>query len=121
MPDPSHTKAALVFWAADSLNNYEFMISGNGYYSVRKLIEGNWSTPIDWFGSNALKTGIGNLNLLRVLTSGDKVSCYINGVQVVRNLALAPLGKHFGLAAGSPKAAVAKIEFSDLKVVQPTS
>lgn len=121
MPDAASTQAGLIFSATGHWNLYELTIAGNGNYSVQKLIDKNWSMVVDWTKDNAIKTGVGQLNLLRVVISGEKTSCYMNGVEVVSNLALAPPGKHFGLDGQSPKAAIAKIEFSDLKVVQPTS
>ena len=61
----------------DSRNGYYFLISGDGFISIRR-VERNLSSPIvDWTPHNAVRQGE-RANQLRALCSGDQLTFYVN-------------------------------------------
>ena len=60
-------------------NGYGFYITADGYYSLWKYTSGSPSSLIPSTSSSAINTGLGNWNILKVVTLGSKISVYVNG------------------------------------------
>ncbi len=62
---------------SDSRNGYYFLISGDGFVSIRR-VERNLSSPIvDWTPNNAVRQGE-RTNQLRAICAGDYLAFYVN-------------------------------------------
>ena len=90
--------AACRFSNTDNL--YSFEISGDGYYSLSKKVEGTWETLVDWTTSSALKTGIGEINKIHVVCSDSKLELYANDQLLISSMDTTLTGSGFALQTG---------------------
>ncbi len=63
-------------------NYYLFLISGDGYYRVTRVIAGKVKVISDWINSALIQQGLNTVNHLRVVAQGDQFRFYINGQSV---------------------------------------
>jgi len=78
------TQSMGLFFRADNPNpyagnGYGFHITADGYYSLWKYTSGSPSSLISSTSSSAINTGLGNWNILKVVTLGAQISVYVNG------------------------------------------
>ncbi len=67
----------LVCRANNSRNGYYFLISGDGFVSIRRVERGLSSPIVDWTPSNAVRQGE-RANELRAICAGDYLAFYVN-------------------------------------------
>jgi hypothetical protein len=72
----------LIFWAKGYNDFYAMVVSANGRFAVGRKLVGRWINPIAKTENAAVKTGIGQLNKLRVRTRGNLLTAYVNGIEV---------------------------------------
>lgn len=110
----------LIFWAADNKNYYALMITGAGTFSVFQQSNGQWTTPVVWTTSNALKTGVNVYNELQVNLAGNNAAIVINGQQVANVTGQPPAaGNYLGLISeAGPNKGVAWM-FAQFNVTSP--
>jgi len=72
---------SILFRFQDNKNFYGFYVQPRGYYSVWKMMAGEWTKLIDWTESDYIKTGT-STNKLKVVCQGQKMDFYINGHKV---------------------------------------
>ena len=72
----------LIWGRKDSDNQYVFMISGNGYFKIKKEQNGKETLLRDWKTSSAIHQGNGKSNILKISKIYGKLYFYINGQQV---------------------------------------
>jgi hypothetical protein len=72
----------LIFWAKDYNDCYALVISADGKFALGRKLIGRWINPIAKTGNPAIKTGVGQMNKLRVRTEGNLLTAFINDVQV---------------------------------------
>jgi len=112
----------LVFWATDYDNYYAVLVSADGQFTVRRYVNARSLAPVDWRESPAIKKGVGQVNLLRVVTKGTQAAVYINGTEVVTFNGQPPQGGGFiGVKGSSAEKSQIVWEFSELKVAKPSS
>jgi len=75
---PASSEYGLVFRLTDQ-DFYFFAISSNGYYSLARSDDGEWSDLVPWTESNLIATGAGAANLLAVLAEGPVITLIVNG------------------------------------------
>lgn len=68
----------LIFGRGGIDNNYMFVISGNGYYRISRLIDGEYIEDVKDTESEAINTSDGSSNLLSVWKSGNRLKFFIN-------------------------------------------
>jgi hypothetical protein len=73
---PSNITYGAVCRYSDKENLYSFEISGDGFYSLSKKVNGNWENIVDWTSSSALKAG--ETNRIRVICSDSNLELYAN-------------------------------------------
>jgi hypothetical protein len=95
---------------------YWFQISGDGYYSVDRNIEDEWSTVLPWKESNAVNQGVGATNHMRITCSGDQCSLYVNDKHLTDMTDDTLSGGSIGLAAGAFDETGVIVHFDNLKV-----
>ncbi|HXG30832.1 MAG TPA: hypothetical protein VNK81_04235 [Thermodesulfobacteriota bacterium] len=118
--DPTYS-AGLIFWAKDSGDYYYLLVTGDGWFSVKRWVNQRSLSPVPWRESASIKKGLGQTNELRVVTKGAQATVFINDTQVVSFNGQPPQGGGFiGMIAFSPEKATNKNvwEFSDLKVTK---
>jgi len=86
--DATHVSGAenasygILFRVKDTDNLYYFAISDVGYYYTGSLIDGKWTTLIDWTETPNIHANA--LNTLKVKGIGDELTFYINDIVVDR-------------------------------------
>lgn len=119
--DPTYS-AGLIFWAKDSSDYYYFLVTSDGWYSVKRWVNQRSLAPVDWRKSPAIKNGLGETNHLRVVAGGTKATVYVNDTELITFSGQPPQGGSFvGMIAFSPEKATNKNvwEFSEFKVTKP--
>lgn len=112
--------AGLLFWGEDTRSYFQFGILNSGKYWVARRENGKWHTVVENVASDAIKTKPGESNTLRVKTSGNFVSFYVNGTKLRDLKGRAPKsGWRFGLSGDNfDKQKQAKIIFKSVKVTE---
>lgn len=72
----------VVFRRQDARNYYVFLISGDGYYRIKRIINGVEKDLNVWNFSESIQQGIGAINTLRISAIGDQLSFFINDTQL---------------------------------------
>ena len=72
----------LIFWAKGYNDCYAMVVSAEGKFAVGRKLVGRWINPVAKTENTAVKTGIGQVNKLRIRTQGNVLTAYINNVQV---------------------------------------
>ncbi len=75
---PLINEGGLLFRYVDSANFYLFSVSSDGYFVVKKLVDGEWVTLVEWTESDAANTGSRSANDLTVLAEGEQLAFFIN-------------------------------------------
>jgi len=73
----------LLFRVVDNRNFYFFGLSGNTYL-LSKLVEGEWTTLIDWTEDLVINGEQGAVNRLGVLVEGDHITLLVNDTVVAQ-------------------------------------
>ena len=63
----------------DSDNYYSFRTSADGYYSIYKIVNGNWITLASVTYSSYINQGVGAVNLIHIECIGSSLSMSVNG------------------------------------------
>jgi hypothetical protein len=118
--DPTEAKAGPIFWYSDVNNFYVFELAPNGKASVWRRQRGKWLAQVNWQDAPSANKGDGATNELRVTTTGDDATFYVNGTEFKKVSGSAPdNGQQIGLFAGSPDKDAATFAFDDLKATKP--
>ncbi|MEJ2732112.1 MAG: hypothetical protein P8189_00865 [Anaerolineae bacterium] len=113
---PLDNNFGLVFRLQEDVKDfYWFQISGDGYYSVDRSQEDNWSSILPWKESDAVNQGVGATNHMRITCSGDQCSLYVNGTHLADMADDALSGGSIGLAAGAFEEPGVIVHFDNLK------
>jgi hypothetical protein len=115
--------AGLVFWVSQPADFYVFTVSDTaGSLGVVHHVAdngGSWQTIVPFTKDANIHSGRGAVNTLRVVTSGNSISLYVNGTSVGRLAAIAPAtGGTVGIEGEGKPGAKADYAFSDLTVSQ---
>ncbi|MBN1285223.1 MAG: hypothetical protein JXB47_07490 [Anaerolineae bacterium] len=80
---PDDNGFGVIFRHRDPDNHYHLLISGDGYYKVTRVKDGEAETlTADWRASAHIKPGTGETNVIRVVGRGSRFTFYINGARV---------------------------------------
>ena len=82
----------LIFWAKGYNDFYAMVVSADGRFAVGHKLVGRWINPIAKTENIAVKTGIGQVNKLRIRTQGNVLTAYVNGIQVATLVGEPPKG-----------------------------
>ena len=110
-------EAGPLFWAQDHSNYYYYEIDPNGKVALERKVKGKWVTVLGWRQIPSAKTGAGAKNVMRVTTSGNSITLYLNDTKVATVKGQQPDGGgQIGLRADSEKEKRDTWKFSNLKV-----
>jgi hypothetical protein len=73
-----NNQLGLIFRYVDTDNFYFFAISSDGYYSLQKLTDNEWSMLVDWTATPTVETGEGMVNTVGLLVEGNTFTLLIN-------------------------------------------
>jgi hypothetical protein len=108
----------LIFWAKDYNDCYALVISADGKFALGRKLIGRWINPIAKTGNSAIKTGVGQMNKLRVRTEGNLLTAFINDVQVANITGEPPQGIGFvGLYGESGETTQNFWEFTNVTII----
>lgn len=102
----------LTFGRKNSSNEFTFLLSTNGSYMFRKFDNDVYNKIIPFNSNNAIKTGIGEKNYLKIVKSGKLLRFYINDVYLNE----APFEEFFGNKFGFTAYHEQKIAIDYLKI-----
>lgn len=83
----------VIFWAADIDNFYMARVAAGGQFSVGRRMHGRWLAPVLPRVREEVRKGVGEVNELRVVTSGCSATVYVNDRQVVALAGFPPGGR----------------------------
>lgn len=87
-----------IIWGAQNVNNcYKFVLASNGYYSIFKYEDGNYSDIIEWT-STTLVNPMGTPNVLKIEKRGNRMYFFINDSQVEVMSAMPTFGMNLGFS-----------------------
>jgi len=107
----------LTFGRKNSSNEFTFLISTNGSYMFRKFDNDKYNKIIPFTSSDAIKTGIGQANKIKIVKSGRLLRFYINGQYMNE----APFENFFGTKLGFTAYYEQKIAVDYLNINYQTS
>jgi len=102
----------------DYSNAYGFFISGDGYYSIIKITNGDFTPLVDWTSSDAINQGDAS-NHLTASCIGDHLTFTVNGTQVADTHDSTYTSGDIALAAGSMESTGTEVQFDNLVVTAP--
>lgn len=76
---PLNNGFGVMFRMQDRSNNYQFLISSDGYYQVFREVDGVEKIVSNWIPSDVVHQGIGAANDICVVGRGDRFNFYVNG------------------------------------------
>jgi hypothetical protein len=107
----------LIFWAKDYNDCYALVVSADGKFAIGRKLFGRWINPTAKTGSSAVKTGLGEVNRLRVQTQGDLFTASINDIKVATLSGEPPKGPWFiGVYGESAELSENAWDFTKLRV-----
>lgn len=69
----------VTFGRKNGANEYSFLLSTNGSYKYRKFENDKYTSIIPFTESDAIKTGIGQNNVIRIVKTGNLLRFFVNG------------------------------------------
>ncbi|MBE2269452.1 MAG: hypothetical protein IAE80_14550 [Anaerolinea sp.] len=96
-------------------NGYYFLISGDGYFSLRRGVAERVESLIEWTRARAINQDRG-INRLRAVCIGDYLALYINGTFVGEARDSRYASGFAGLTAAVAEGGQADISFDDLTI-----
>jgi hypothetical protein len=114
---PDENSYGVIFRYQDDDNFYIFEISGDGYYAVTKVVDGEWIELVGWRETTAIKTGR-RTNVLRVVCIGPEMEFYINGEKQIGTNDKTFSQGEIGLSAGAFNRKDVHVQFDNLRVVE---
>jgi hypothetical protein len=86
----------LVWGAKDMNNDFEFVISSNGYFKILKWENGQKEDIIDWTYHSAINKWDFSRNELKIECTSEIMRFYINGTYVAATKYFKPVGQKIG-------------------------
>jgi hypothetical protein len=103
----------------DSENTYGFEITGEGWYVIYEIQDGQFANLLDWSFSKAISTGNGATNHIQVSCIGEQLDLSVNG----KHLASVQDSSHargdIGLVSSTYLASGSRVSFDNLVIRQP--
>lgn len=91
----------LILRRAQEGDYYQFVISDDGFFKIRKHTAEGWTTLLDWLESDAIAQGVDAVNRLQAVAWGSELLFYVNGVFLGRAMDDALVDGLIGVSAGT--------------------
>ncbi len=118
-PDKSDPAVGgMIFWATNDQNYYVFQVSDNGSAGVARVINtSRFLNPVAWKTLPAVKVGLNQWNVLRVVTKASHATCYVNDTVVGEfDGQLPDGGGQIGFYSGGESGGPITYAFKDLSI-----
>ncbi len=112
---PDDNEFGVIVRYRDNGNYYMFQISSDGYYGVRKRVNGEWETLVPWETSPHINQGQSSNHLI-LIAQGPNFGFYVNGRPLVDVVDASFAEGDIGLFAGAFDEAGVRINFDNLEV-----
>jgi hypothetical protein len=99
-------------------DGYFLRISGDGYYSIARTDDGEFTYLVDWDTSNRINTGNAT-NTIRVVCSGDTLELYVNDRRVADATDSTYTTGDITLTATTFETTPTTVHFDDIVVREP--
>jgi hypothetical protein len=76
---PLDNQLGIIFRYEDRNNFYIYRISSDGYYSLARLVDGEWESLVSWTASEAIDQEEDAKNLLELLVEDGSIHMLVNG------------------------------------------
>ncbi|WP_141693799.1 hypothetical protein [Methyloligella halotolerans] len=116
--EPGILGAGILFWGEDAKNYFQFGVLNTGKYWIARKENDRWQVIVQNVTSDAIKTGKGETNTLRIEANGDQVGFYVNGEKLRELRGQQPKGGwRFGLSGDNfDRQSAEAITFSSVTV-----
>jgi GYF domain 2 len=119
MTKPAAASAGPVFWGQDYNNFYTFNIAPDGRAGIVRRLKGRWVDVVPYRKAAGINGNPGDKNILRVTTTGNGITAYINGNRFASVKGQAPQGGgQVGLHAESEEGRRDTWKFIGFKVTE---
>jgi hypothetical protein len=113
----THTFGGVAFWGSDVNNFYDFVLGPSGTYSIARYTGGRVITITPFTANPAIKSGLNQVNHIRVVTKGSQATLFANDKQIAVISGQPPQGGgEFAIMALSGPATRDIYAFSNLKI-----
>ena len=102
----------------DTGDGYAFLISGDGYYSIQRIVGGDYEALVQWTPSDVVRQGNVS-NHIRAICDGTYLGLVVNGQLVAEANDGTYTSGDVGLVAGSGEPEPTEIHFDNLVVTAP--
>ncbi len=99
-------------------DGYVFMISGDGYYSIQIVVNGDWEQLVEWTTSDVIRQG-NRTNHIRAVCDGTHLALFVNGELLAETEDSTYSEGDIGLAASTMEDEPTEIHFDNLVVRRP--
>ena len=99
-------------------DGYAFYISGDGYYTIQKIVGGSYDPLVDWTSSPVINQGNAS-NHLHIVCDGPNLSFTVNGQLLAETTDSSYTSGDIALAAGTLEAEPTEIHFDNVVVTAP--
>lgn len=99
-------------------DGYAFLISGDGYYGIWRVVQGDHQALIQWTRSAVVNQGNAT-NHLRAVCDGSRLAFYVNGQLMGETTDTLYTSGDIALAAGSLEPEPTEIHFDNLVITAP--
>lgn len=97
---------------------YSFNISGDGFYSIQKMSNNEFTDLVAWTESGVIRKGNAT-NKIRVVCDGNKLALFVNGEMLAEVIDSAYTSGDIGLAATTYEPEATEVHFDNLIVREP--
>jgi membrane associated rhomboid family serine protease len=113
--DIDQTGPFLIWRYVDEDNFYALNLTGDGYFSIDKLLKNKWVTLHDWEYSSVIKKGH-QVNGVAIAFAGDTSTIYINGIFLVTITDSSFVSGDIGLGVFSSEASGIEVSYDNLVI-----
>jgi hypothetical protein len=99
-------------------DGYSFQISGDGYYSIQAINDGEYEPLVEWETSDVILQGNAQ-NHIRASCIGSTLTLEVNGVQLAQVNDGSYASGGFGVKAATLEEGITRVEFDNFFVSQP--
>ena len=99
-------------------DGYLLRISGDGFYAIHRILEGEFTALVEWASSSVIRPGHAQ-NHIRAVCNGSRLVLIVNGEELAQATDATFQSGEIGLTATSYEAEPTEIHFDDLRVTMP--
>lgn len=99
-------------------NGYTFNISGDGFYSIQKMVDNEFVDLVEWAESNKIRTGNAT-NHIVAICHGQTLALFVNGTKLAEVNDSTYTTGDIGLAATTYETQSTEIQFDNIIVRKP--